>query len=110
MTTFSHCQDKISWKCGGQAQVTQLGYFAVSLSPGQPEKSTTTGTPSFSASRMVRRLVSWLRRAISAFGCKGSPWQLRALMDIPLSSSFFLNSTSAPESSNMESLQCGSPG
>jgi len=38
--------------------VTQLGAVAWDESPGHPEKSTTTGMPSFSASRMVLRLTS----------------------------------------------------
>ena len=36
--------------------MTQFGYFGFRESPGQPEKSMTTGTPSFSARRMVLRL------------------------------------------------------
>src|SRR5574341_176062 len=110
MTFFPHCQSSTSWKWGGQAQVTQLGYFALSLSPGQPEKSITTGTPSFSASRMVFLLVSWAALATRSSGCSGSPWQLSALIEIPLSSSFCLNSFSAVLLSSMDSLQCGSPG
>ena len=42
--------------------MTQLGYLELAESPGQPLKSTTTGTPSFSASRMVLRLTSLVVR------------------------------------------------
>ena len=38
--------------------MTQFGAVAFGESPGHPEKSTTTGTPSFSASRTVLRLTS----------------------------------------------------
>ena len=90
--------------------MTQFGHFEFGESPGQPLKSTTTGTPSFSASRMVLRLTSWscLARALS--GCSGLPWQLSALMVKPLSSSFFLKSMSSLLFSSIESLQWGSPG
>src|SRR6202030_1836119 len=107
VTFLSHCHSSTSRYSGGHGHVTQFGYFAVSLSPGQPEKSITTGTPSFSASKMVFRLVSWFFFATSGLGCSGFPWQLRALMVKPLSESFFLNSISSVLLSSIESLQCG---
>src|ERR1700761_8414819 len=110
ITFFSHCQSSTSRYSGGQGQVTQLGYFAVSLSPGQPEKSITIGTPSFDANSTVRRLVSWYALAVAASGCNGLPWQLSALIEKPPSSSFFLNSFSSFSLPAIESLQCGSPG
>src|SRR5579883_892169 len=110
MTFFSHCQSSTSRYSGGHGQVTQLGYLAFSLSPGQPEKSMTTGTSSFSASRMVCLLVSAYFLATSLSGCSGFPCELSALMVNPLSANFCLNSLSAVLSCNMDSLQCGSPG
>src|SRR5579871_656807 len=110
MTFFSHCQSRTSRYSGGHGQVTQFGYLALSLSPGQPEKSITTGTPSFWARRIVFRLVSWLALAITGLGCSALPWQLSALMLKPLSESFCLNSLSSVLFSSIESLQCGSPG
>src|SRR5271167_4624946 len=110
MTFFSHCQSSTSRYSVGQGQVTQLGYFALSLSPGQPEKSTTTGTSSFSASRIVLRLVSANALATSLFGCRGLPWELSALIVNPLSASFVLKSFRATRSLSIDSLQCGSPG
>ena len=95
---------------GRPGQVTQFGYLALSLSPGQPEKSITTGTSSFSASRIVSLLVSAYAFATALFGCRGLPWQLSALMVKPLSSSFCLNSFKAARSCSMDSLQCGSVG
>src|SRR6476620_3100287 len=80
ITFFSHCQSSTSRYSGGHGHVTQFGYLALSLSPGQPEKSITTGTSSFSASRMVLRLTSWFFLAISGLGCSGLPWQLSALI------------------------------
>src|SRR6266540_2610624 len=80
VTTLSHCQASISRYSGGHGQVTQLGYFAEGESPGQPEKSTTTGTPSFSARRMVFLFTSWSCLARFLSGCSGLPWQLSALM------------------------------
>ena len=75
-TFFSHCQASTSRYSGGHGQVTQFGYFALSLSPGQPEKSMTTGTPSFSASRMVLlaglRDTPWRRPYPDAADCRGS--------------------------------------
>src|SRR5713101_6365917 len=106
-TFFSHCQASTSRYSGGQGQVTQLGYLALSLSPGQPEKSITTGTPSFWASRIVFLLVSAFVFPIAAFGCRGLPWQLSALMEIPLSSRSCLKSFSSCLFCNMDSLQCG---
>src|SRR2546423_15146975 len=110
VTFLSHCQASTSRYSGGHGQVTQFGNLALSLSPGQPEKSMTTGTPSFSASRMVLRFISWFDFAYSALGCSGFPWQLSALVVIPLSSIFFLNSINSRLLSSMVSLQCGSPG
>src|ERR1700733_10132704 len=72
-TFFSHCQSRSSRYSGGQGQVIQFGYFALLLSPGQPEKSMTTGTSSFSANLTVFRLVSWKALARVAFGCSGFP-------------------------------------
>src|SRR5579862_3417605 len=82
-TFFSHCHSSTSRYSGGHGQVTQFGYLALSLSPGHPEKSITTGTPSLAANRIVLRLTSWLALAISRFGCRGLPWQLNALMLTP---------------------------
>src|SRR5581483_10589926 len=82
-TFFSHCQASTSRYSGGHGQVTQFGYFAASLSPGHPEKSITTGTPSFSASSTVRLLVSAKPFATEASGCKGLPWELSALIENP---------------------------
>src|SRR5690242_10939028 len=110
MTFLSHCHASKSRYSGGHGHVTQFGYLALSLSPGHPEKSITTGTPSFSASRTVLWLVSWFFLAISGLGCSGLPWQLSALMVNPLSASFFLNAISSVLLSSMDSLQCGSPG
>src|ERR1700733_1884701 len=110
VTFFSHCQSSASRYSGGQGQVIQLGYFALLLSPGQPEKSITTGTPSFSARRTVLRLVSWNAFAKAEFGCSGFPWQLSALMEKPRSSSLSLNSRSALRSVSIDNGQCGSPG
>src|SRR5713226_970077 len=109
-TFLSHCQASTSRYSGGQGQVTQLGYLALSLSPGHPEKSITTGTPIFSASRMVCLLTSWFFFATALSGCRGLPWQLRALIEKPLSSSFTWNSLSLVLLLSMSSLQCGSPG
>src|SRR5207249_9533985 len=109
-TFFSHCHASTSRYSGGQGHVTQFGYLALSLSPGQPEKSITTGTPSFSARSTVLREVSWYAFAMPWSGCKGLPWQLRALMVNPLSASFCLKSLSALLSPSIDSLQCGSPG
>src|SRR5579864_9338576 len=83
ITFFSHCHFSRSRKSGGQGVGDQLGYLALSESPGQPEKSITVFTPSFSASRMVLRLVSSELRANSLLGCSALPWQLSALMLIP---------------------------
>src|SRR5690242_5190933 len=94
-TTLSHCQASTSRYSGGHGQVTQFGYLALGPSPGQPLKSTTTGTPSFSASWIVFRLVSWSRFARAWSGCNGLPWQLNALIVNPLSESFFLKSISS---------------
>src|SRR5580692_4350269 len=80
ITFFSHCQSSTSRYSGGHGQVTQFGYFALSLSPGHPAKSITTGTPSFAASMIVLRLVSWFALAMTGLGCSGLPWQLSALM------------------------------
>src|SRR5579885_557085 len=110
MAFCSHCQFKSSPYSGGQGQVTQLGYLEESLSPGQPEKSMTTGTPSFSASRIVLRVTSSFALAITLFGCSGLPWQLRALIEMPLSSSFALNSLRAVLFFSISRLQCGPPG
>src|SRR5580700_2129066 len=82
VTTLSHCQASTSRYSGGHGHVTQLGAFASAESPGQPEKSTTTGTPSFSASRMVLRLTSCACFACTGSGCKALPWQLNALIAI----------------------------
>src|ERR1700680_3497242 len=90
ITFFSHCQSRTSRYSGGHGQVTQFGNLALSLSPGHPEKSMTTGTPSFSARRIVFSLVAWLVAANAASGCSGLPWQLSALMENPLSAIFFL--------------------
>jgi hypothetical protein len=95
---------------GGHGQVTQFGYLALSLSPGQPEKSITTGTPSFSARRTVFLLMSTKGFAMAGSGWIGLPWHDSALMEKPLSSSFFLKSLSSCSLSSMDSLQCGSPG
>src|SRR5208283_5803481 len=94
MTFFSHCHFKISRKSGGQAVGDQLGYLELSESPGQPEKSMTVLTPNFAARRIVFRLVAAWSCASFRLGCKGLPWQLNALMVIPSSSSFCLNSLS----------------
>src|ERR1022692_460122 len=110
ITFFSHCQSRTSRYSGGHGQVTQFGYFALSLSPGQPEKSTTTGTPSFSASSTVFLLVSAYFFATVGSGCSGFPCELSALMVKPLSSSFCLNSASSFLFFSIASLQCGSPG
>src|SRR5271165_3538377 len=107
---FSHCHASTSRYSGGHGQVTQFGYFALSLSPGHPEKSTTTGTPSFSASRTVLRLVSAYFFATAGSGCSGFPCELSALMVNPLPSSFFLNSVSSFLFFSIERLQWGSPG
>src|SRR5207302_11163985 len=92
MTFLSHCHSSRSKYSGGQGQVTQFGYLAFSLSPGQPEKSMTTGTPSLAASSTVRLLVSANPFATAESGCSGLPCELSALMLNPLSSNCFLNS------------------
>src|SRR3982751_6933717 len=109
VTFFSHCQSSRSRYSGGQGQVTQFGYFALSLSPGQPEKSMTTGTPSLAASSTVRLLVSTNALAVAGSGWSGLPCELRALMEKPWPSSFFLNSVSSFSFCSMDDLQCGSP-
>src|SRR4051794_16323959 len=110
VATLSHCHSRTSRYSGGHGQVTQFGYFALSLSPGQPEKSITTGTPSFSARRIVRFEVSWYPLATFASGCSGLPWELSALILNPLSSRTFFHSFSSFSLSSIESLQWGSPG
>src|SRR5690349_12382395 len=57
-TTSSHCHLRTSRYSGGQGHVTQLGCFDAGESPGQPEKSITTGTFNFAASSTVLRLTS----------------------------------------------------
>src|ERR1022692_4856615 len=110
VTFFSHCQSRTSRYSGGHGHVTQFEYFALSLSPGQPEKSMTTGTPSLAASSTVRLLVAAKPFATAGSGCSGLPCELRALIVNPWSSSFFLNSLSSFSFSIIDSLQCGSPG
>src|SRR5689334_19945097 len=73
VTTLSHCQARTSRYSGGHGHVTQFGYLALGLSPGQPLKSTTTDTPSFSARRMVRLDVSWSCLARFLSGWSGFP-------------------------------------
>src|SRR5256714_8703501 len=109
-TTSSHCHFKISRKSGGHGQVTQLGYLAFGPSPGHSEKSTTTGTPNFSANKIVFRLISRFCLAIFLSGWIGLPWQLRALMLISYLSSLALNSASSEALSSMDNLQCALPG
>src|SRR5208337_2173160 len=110
MTFFSHCHFKISRKSGGQAVGDQLGYLDLSESPGQPEKSMTVLTPSFSASRIVFLLVAAWSCASFLLGCRGLPWLLKALMVIPSSSSFCLNSLSLALWCSHSIFRCGSPG
>ena len=68
MARSSHCQSSTSRYSGGQGVVTQLGCRDSGPSPGQPEKVTTTGTSSCSASRTVVRKVSSSALARAAIG------------------------------------------
>src|SRR3984885_1426896 len=110
ITFFSHCQSRTSRYSGGQGHVTQFGYLALSLSPGHPEKSITTGTSSFSARRIVLRLVSAYAFATAGLGCRGLPCELSALMVNPLSESFVFKSFNSARSVSIDNLQWGSPG
>src|ERR1700687_4231098 len=87
-TFFSHCHFKRSPKSGGHGVGDQLGNLALSESPGQPEKSMIVATTNFSASRVVLRLTSALASPNFLLGWSALPWQLRALMVMPWSSSF----------------------
>src|SRR5207247_726710 len=94
----------------GQGQVIQLGYFALSVSPGQPENSITLGTPSFAANCTVFRLTSSFALARLPSGWRGLPWHESAEMRMPLSESFFWNSVLLRVSVRYSSLQWASPG
>src|SRR5271166_1492724 len=80
ITFSSHCHFSRSRKSGGQGVGDQLGNLASSESPGQPEKSITVFTPSFSARRIVLRLVSRDFSRNAWFGCSELPWRERALI------------------------------
>src|SRR5471032_2091143 len=110
VTASSHCQFSTSRYSGGQEQVTQLGNFAWTESPGQPEKSTTVITPSFSARRMVLRLVSAYLAAISLSGCSGLPWLDKAEIVMPASAILLLKVASSAGLSSIDSLAWASPG
>src|ERR1051326_4236591 len=73
-TFLSHCHSSVSRNSGGHGQVIQLGQVAWSLSPGHPEKVTTTGTFSISASRTDFRNAASYSCASVLFGCRGFPW------------------------------------
>jgi hypothetical protein len=66
-TTSFHCHFRTSKYSGGHGHVTRFGDFALVESPGQPEKSTTTEPPSFSARRIVLRFTSCTFSACAGF-------------------------------------------
>ena len=90
--------------------MTQFGNLELSQSPGQPEKSITTGTPSFSASWiglaadflivLSPRLIRMQRIAVAAQRADGEAVVRELLFE----------NIQLPEFSSMDSLQCGSPG
>src|SRR5581483_9020296 len=91
MTLSCHCHLTRLEKSVGHGQVTQLGYCASSLSPGQPLKLITVFTPSSQARRILSR-ISWsCSAAIRLLGCKGLPWQESALMPRPRASTALRN-------------------